>query len=60
MKESGMDPGISPKPSLLSNEQMFESIKVCMERLEVEVSGMVEILEAWEQDSIKEQEMEMI
>ncbi len=55
-----MDQDISPKPFSPSNEQMFESIKVSMELLVAKVSDMAEILEAWEQDSTKEQEMEMI
>ncbi len=49
----------SQKPLELSNEQMFKSIKVSMEKLVVEVSVMAEILEVLQQDSIKEQEMEM-
>ncbi len=54
-----MEPDISQKQSLQSNEQMFEYIKVSMVRLEEKVSDMAVILEAWEQDCIKEQEMEM-
>ncbi len=56
--ESGQD--ISPEHFRLSNEQMFLSIKASMGRLEVKVSDMVEILEAWEPDSIKVPEEEMI
>ncbi len=41
-----MEPGISQERSELSNEQMFRSIKVSMDRLVVEVSDMAETLEA--------------
>ncbi len=47
-----MVPDISPELLELSNEQMFKSIKVCMERLEVEVSDMAEILEVLQQELI--------
>ncbi len=58
MKVSDLEPDISPKQSLQLSAQMFESIKVSMAHLEEKVSGMVEILEAWEQDSTREQEIQ--
>ncbi len=57
-RQSDSDQGISPGPFVPSNAQMFKSIKVSMAHLEEEVSGMAEILEAWQQDSIREPEME--
>ncbi len=58
MRVLELDQDISPKPSLPLNEQMFESINLCMERLEDVVSDMVEILALLEQDSIKEPEIQ--
>jgi len=51
-KVSGSEPDIFQERLELSNEQMFKSIKVCMARLEEEVSGMAEILEALQQELI--------
>ncbi len=59
MKVSGLEQDISQRQSIKSNEQMLESIKASMELLVVKVSDMAVILEAWEQDFIREQDQEM-
>ncbi len=51
-KQSGLEQGTFQGPSGLSNEQMFKSIRASMARLEEEVSVMVEILEALQQELI--------
>ncbi len=55
-----MELDISPEHSELSNEQMFKSIKVCMERLVEEVSVMAETLEVLQQELIPDSIKEMI
>ncbi len=58
MKVLNMAQDTSRKQSLQSNEQMLESINRSMVLLVEKVSGMAEILEAWEQDFTKEQEIQ--
>ncbi len=50
----------SPGRSELSNEQMFKSIKVCMEQLVVEVSDMAETLAQLLQEHTMDSRMETI
>ncbi len=58
MRESKLVPDISPEQFFKLSGQMLESIKASMVRLEGVVSDMAEILEAWEQDSTREQEIQ--
>ncbi len=60
VKDSGSGQDISLGRSELSNEQMFKSIKVCMERLVEEVSVMAETLEVLQQELIPDSVKEMI
>jgi len=53
---SSLEQDTSLKQSWQSNAKMLESINLSMALLVEKVSGMAEILEAWEQDFIKEQE----
>ncbi len=54
MKVSGLELDTSQKPFVPSNELMFKSIKASMAHLEEEVSVMVEILEALQQELIQD------
>ncbi len=58
-KPSVSVPDIFQERLQLSNELMFKSIKASMERLEEEVSVMVEILEVLQQEHIKDFETEV-
>ncbi len=58
MRVSELAPDISQERYLQSSVQTLESIKASMEVLVARVSDMVEILEAWELDYTKEQEIQ--
>ncbi len=53
-----MELGTSQELSKLSNEQMYKSIKVCMDLLVAKVSDMAVTLEALQQEPIMDFETE--